>query len=77
MRLLFENSQTREYLTPLGDWSKNPGEGKIFLSITAALKFPSPGTIEQFNIVFLDPQANQYLKLNFRRIAEATSGHFA
>ena len=66
MRLLLENSETQEYLTPFGKWSKNPLEGEIFLSMTLALKFPSHEAIEKFNIVFLDPQANQYLKLNFR-----------
>jgi hypothetical protein len=66
MRLLLENSETQEFLTPFGKWSKNPLEGKIFGSITVALRSPSHDAIEKFNLIFLDPQANQYLKLNYR-----------
>lgn len=66
MRLLLENSELREYLTPFGQWSKNPLEGKIFSSITTALSTPRREALEKFNLVFLDPEANQYLKLIYR-----------
>lgn len=66
MRFLIENSETREFLTAAGHWSKNPGEGKIFISSAAALTAVGLAAIRKFNLVFLDSQANPYLKLNYR-----------
>lgn len=65
MRLLLENSDTHEYLTPLEEWSKNPLEGEIFSSTTVALRAASRAAIGKFSIVFLDLQARHYLKLNY------------
>ena len=65
MNLLVENHETREFLTPAGKWSKNPLEGEIFSSTTIALRAVSHGAIQKFHLIFVDSQANQFLRLNY------------
>ena len=65
MNLLIENCETQEFLTPAGKWSSNPLEGEIFSSSTVALRAVSHDPIEKFNLVFVDPQANPFLRLNY------------
>jgi hypothetical protein len=63
--ILIENNETQEYLTSLGNWSKNPLEGKSFSSATVALEAARQETPVKFNIVFYFPQKNQFLRLNY------------
>ena len=67
MNILVENSETLEYLTEAGQWTKNPREGKSFLAKAIAFKAAKEEPIGRFNIVWHIPQTNQFINLDHGR----------
>jgi len=64
MNILIENSETSEYLTEQGHWTKNPLNGKIFKATGAAFRAARQESVRKFNIVFHLPQNNQFINLD-------------
>ena len=63
MNILIENTNTLEYLTGTGSWTKNPVEGKAFKATGVALRFARQEPIGKFNVVFYIPQTRQFVNL--------------
>ena len=64
MNILIENSETLEYLTITGGWTKNPRDGKCFPATRLAFRAAKSEAIGRFNIVFHIPQTNQFVNLD-------------
>jgi len=64
MNILIENSETLEYLTDTGGWTKNPRNGKCFPATRSAFRAAKSEAIGRFNIVFHIPQTNQLINLD-------------
>lgn len=67
MNILIENNDTLEYLTTAGDWSKNPIEGRKFVSMVSAYTTAKNELIGRFNIVRHFKDTNQFVNLNHGR----------
>ena len=67
MNILIENSETLEYLTNAGQWTKNPREGKCFPATRLAFRAARLEAIGRFNIVCHIPQTNQFVNLDHGR----------
>jgi hypothetical protein len=67
LNILIENNDTLEYLTPSGQWTKNPLKGKCYLATTIAFNAAKLQAIEKFNIVCHVPQTNQFINLDHGR----------
>ncbi len=67
MHILIENSETLEYLTNGGKWTKNPEAGKRFAATTVAFQAAKQEAIGRFNIVFHIPDTNQFVNLDHGR----------
>jgi len=67
MNILIENSDTQEYLTPAGLWSKNPETGKTFGTSRLALRAGKQELVGKFNIVLHIPATNQFVNLDHGR----------
>ncbi len=73
MNILIENSDTLEYLTNAGQWTKNPLDGKPFPATEAAFRMAKCEAIGKFNIVCHIPQTNQLINLDHGRGAGPTA----
>lgn len=73
MNILIENTDTLEYLTTAGDWSKNPSEARKFLNMTSAYTTAKNEPIGRFNIVRHFKDTNQFVNLNHGRGKGAVS----
>ena len=67
MNILIENSDTLEYLTLAGQWTKNPLDGRRFPATESALQTAKHEAIGKFNIVFHIPATNQFVNLDHGR----------
>jgi hypothetical protein len=67
MNILIENDNTLEYLTPAGQWTKNPLAGKCFPSTRTAFLAAKLEAIGRFNIVWHSPETNQLFNLEHGR----------
>ena len=67
MNILIENNDTLEYLTPAGQWTKNPLNGKRYPAARIAFQAAKQEAIGKFNIVCHIPQTNQFINLNHGR----------
>jgi hypothetical protein len=67
MNILIENNDTLEYLTPAGQWTKNPLNGKIYPASRTAFRAAKLEAIGKFNIVCHIPQTNQFINLDHGR----------
>lgn len=73
MNILIENTDTLEYLTIAGDWSKNPSEARKFVSMISAYTTAKNELIGRFNIVRHFKDTNQFVNLNHGRGKGAVS----
>jgi hypothetical protein len=64
MNILIENSDTLEYLTGSGKWTKNPLNGKSFPATLTAFQAAKLEPIGDFNIVGHIPQTCQFVNLD-------------
>jgi hypothetical protein len=71
MNILIENNETLEYLTPAGEWSKNPRHGKRFPGTAVAFRTARQETAVKFNIVCHIPETNQFVNLDHGRGSKA------
>jgi hypothetical protein len=67
MNILIENHDTLEYLTPAGQWTKNPLDGKRFPATVTAFRTAKLEAIGKFNIVCHIPGTNQFVNLDHGR----------
>lgn len=67
MNILIENSDTFEYLTSTGQWTKNPLNGKNYSATQAALHAAKQEAIGTFNIVRYIPETKQFINLDHGR----------
>jgi hypothetical protein len=67
MNILIENNDTLEYLTPAGQWTKNPRSGKCYPATKAAFRVAKQEAIGKFNIVCHIPATNQFINLDHGR----------
>ena len=67
MHVLIENSETLEYLTNVGNWSKIPSSGRRFSSKRDAFQTAKLEAIGKFNIVWHNPTTNQFVNLDHGR----------
>jgi hypothetical protein len=67
LNILIENSDTLEYLTSVGQWSKNPLKGKSYPATSAAFRAAKQEAIGKFNIVCHIPGTNQFINLDHGR----------
>jgi hypothetical protein len=67
MNILIENDDTLEYLTPTGQWTKNPQSGKCYPATKAAFRVAKGEAIGKFNIVCHIPATNQFINLDHGR----------
>ena len=67
MNILIENHETLEYLTPAGQWTKNPLGGKRFPATVIAFRAAKLEAIGKFNIVCHIPETNQFVNLDHGR----------
>ena len=67
MNILIENHDTLEYLTPAGQWAKNPLAAKRFPATATAFRAAKLEAIGKFNIVCHIPQTNQFINLDHGR----------
>jgi hypothetical protein len=67
MNILIENNDTLEYLTPAGQWTKNPLSGKSYPATKAAFRAAKQEAIGKFNIVCHIPATNQFINLDHGR----------
>ncbi len=67
MNILIENHDTLEYLTPAGQWTKNPLDGKRFPATATAVRVAKLEAIGKFNIVCHIPGTNQFVNLDHGR----------
>jgi len=67
MNILIENNDTLEYLTPAGQWTKNPLSGKCYPATRIAFRAAKLEAIGRFNIVSHIPETNQFINLDHGR----------
>jgi hypothetical protein len=67
MNILIENNDTLEYLTPTGQWTKNPLNGKTYPATRIAFRAAKQEAIGKFNIVCHIPGTNQFINLDHGR----------
>lgn len=67
MNILIENSDTLEYLTNAGQWTKDPLDGKPFPATEDAFRMAKREAIGKFTIVCHIPQTNQFINLDHGR----------
>jgi len=67
MNILIENNDTLEYLTPAGQWTKNPHDGKRYPATRIAFRAAKLEAIGKFNIVCHIPQTNQFINMDHGR----------
>jgi hypothetical protein len=67
MNILIENNDTLEYLTPTGQWTKNPLNGKCYPATQIAFRAARLEAIGKFNIIFHIPGTNQFINLDHGR----------
>ena len=67
MNILIENSETLEYLTSTGTWTKNPANGRCFPATAVAYKAAKLEHIGRFNIVCHIPETGQFVNLDHGR----------
>ena len=67
MNILIENSETLEYLSANGRWTKKVSEGKAFGSTVAAFQIAKREPIGRFNIVSYITQTEQFINLDHGR----------
>ena len=67
MNILIANSETLEYLTNEGLWSKDPLAGKRFSATTTAFQAARQESIGKFNIVCHIPDSNQFINMKHGR----------
>lgn len=67
MHILIENEETLEYLTKENNWSKNPLNGKPYVSGELAFRAARQEVIGKFNIVCYIPETNQFINLKHGR----------
>jgi hypothetical protein len=67
MNILIENNDTLEYLTPAGQWTKNPLSGKCYPATRIAFRAAKQEAIGKFNIVYHIPETNQFINLDHGR----------
>ena len=73
MNILIENSDTLEYLTTAGQWTKNPLDGKPYAATKIAFRAAKQEAIGKFNIVCHIPKSNQFINLDHGRGAGVAS----
>jgi hypothetical protein len=67
LNILIENNDTLEYLTPAGQWTKNPLSGKSYPATKVAVRAAKLEAIGKFNIVCHIPATNQFINLDHGR----------
>lgn len=67
LNILIENNDTLEYLTPEGQWTKNPLSGKCYPATKVAFRAAKMEAISKFNIVCYIPETNQFVNLDHGR----------
>jgi hypothetical protein len=67
LNILIENNDTLEYLTPAGQWTKNPLIGKSYPATRMAFRAAKLEAIGKFNIVCHIPETNQFINLDHGR----------
>ena len=67
MTILIEDAETLEYLTNIGQWTKNAAEGKSFAATKAAFEVAKQEPIRRFNIVCYAAQTKQFINLDHGR----------
>lgn len=67
LNILIENNDTLEYLTPVGQWTKNPLNGKSYPATRIACQAAKQEAIGKFNIVCHIPETNQFINLDHGR----------
>ena len=67
MNILIENNETLEYLGNVGEWTKNPRDGKRFEKTEEAFKAAKQEAIGKFTIVGHIPGTNQIVNLDHGR----------
>lgn len=67
MNILIENNDTLEYLTPAGQWTKNPLDGKFYPATRIAFRAAKLEAVGKFNIVCHIPETNQFINLDHGR----------
>lgn len=67
MNILIENSDTFEYLTSTGQWTKNPLSGKHYPATQVAFRAAKQEAIGKFNIVRYIPETKQFINLDHGR----------
>jgi len=60
-------SETLAYLTPTGNWTKNPRDGKSFPDVRLAFMTAKQEAIGKFNIVWHFPASGQFYNLDHGR----------
>jgi hypothetical protein len=73
MNILIENSDTFEYLTSEGQWTKNPRDGKCYPATKIAFRAAKQEAVGKFNIVCHIPKTNQFINLDHGRGAGAAA----
>jgi hypothetical protein len=72
MNILIENSETLEYLTSGGQWTKDPLVGKNFPGTRTAFRAAKLEAIGRFTIVCYIPATKQFVNLDHGRGAGLT-----
>jgi hypothetical protein len=67
VNILIENNDTLEYLTPAGQWTKNPLNGKSYAATRIAFRAAKLEAIGKFNIVCYIPETNQFINMDHGR----------
>jgi hypothetical protein len=67
MNILIENPETFEYLTNVGQWTKNPLDGRHFPATATAFQAAKQEAIGKFTIVCHIPMTNQFINLDHGR----------
>ncbi len=67
MKILIEDAETLQYLTPSGQWTKTTAKGKSFATSRAAFDEARKEPIHRFNVVLSVPQSDQLINLDHGR----------
>jgi len=64
VNILIEDAEKLEYLDSNGKWNKNANHGKCFAETSIAFQAAKQEPIGGFNIVFYNPQTEQFFNLD-------------
>jgi hypothetical protein len=67
MKILIEDAETLQYLTPSGQWTQSVAKGRSFATTRAAFDEARKEPIHRFNVVLSVPDSAQLINLDHGR----------